>query len=222
MSEESQSVTRSDLLVAFAIFLVSITTALVMWRGSIVSSAGSDASRTGLIDALKKEASSSENIRTFYEEAQFGQQYAMTVAELDAMEQSGDAAAATQARQLRQFLMPSLQEIAPLTADPAYLKPDGSYDLDKRLADLNAQYPDLAKLNPQASFNVAGQYSAEQRWLMLDAILFAVALFWLTLAQISQKRLRWTTLGIGGIVYLIGIVAFGIITLYFNTARGSM
>ena len=53
MAEEPQAVTRSDLLVAFAIFLVSITTALVMWRGSVVSSAASDASRKGLIDALK-------------------------------------------------------------------------------------------------------------------------------------------------------------------------
>ncbi len=222
MTEKAETLTRSDLLVAFVIALVSITTALVTWRASVISSTGSDASRKGLIDALKKEAATSENIRALYEEASFAQEYAMTVAELDAMDKSGNANAAAQAKQLRQFLLPTMQEIVPVANDPAYLKKDGSFDLEKRLADLNAEYPDLAKLNPQVSFNTAGQYSAEQRWLMVDIVLLAVALFWLTLAQITQNRLRFTTLGVGGIVYLFGIVVFGIITIYFYATRGSL
>ncbi len=222
MAEESQSVTRSDLLVAFAIALVSITTALAMWRGSVVSSAGSDASRRGLIDALKKEAASSENVRQLYEEASIAQRYVLTQAELDAMEKSSDVNAASQAKQLRQFLLPLMQELTPLANNPVYLKKDGSIDLDKRLADLNADYPDLAKLNPQASFDTAGQYSAELRWLMLDIVLFAVALFWLTIGQISKNRLRWTTAGIGAIIYLLGIGVFGIVTVYFYVTRGSL
>ncbi len=222
MAANNPSVSRSDLFVAFVIAMASITTAVVAWRGSIVSSSGGDASRAGLINTLKKDAAASENVRKLYQEATFAQNYAAYVAELKVLNNSGDPVAQVQAQQLKQFLLPALAQLSPLVSDPAYLKPDGSFNLDKRLADLNAEDRDLAKLDPQVSFNHADQYAGEQRWLTVNIVVLVMALFWLTVAQIAGKRLRWATLSIGGVFYLLGLAWFVVVEGIFFILRGAL
>lgn len=222
MAADHSSVSRSDLLIAFIIALASIASAIVAWRSSIVSSTGGDASRAGLINTLKKEAASSENVRKLYEEATFAQKYAAYAAELKVLNDSSDPAAQTQAQQLKQFLLPSLAQLAPLVSDPAYLKSNGSFNLDKRLADLDAENPELAKLDPQVSFTRADQYANEQRWLTINVVVLVVALFWLTVAQIAGNRLRWATLSIGGVFLLLGLAWFAVIEGIFFVMRGSL
>ncbi len=222
MAANAPSVSRSDLFIALLITVASIASAVVAWRSSLVSSSGGDASRAGLINTLKKEAASSENVRKLYEEATFAQKYAAYAAELKVLNNSGDAAAQTQAQQLEQYLLPSLAQLAPLVSDPVYVKSDGSFDLDKRLTDLTSENPDLAKLDPQASFKRADQYADEQRWLTIDIVVLVMALFWLTVAQIAGNRLRWVTLPIGGAFLLFGLGWFVIIEGIFFILRGSL
>jgi hypothetical protein len=222
MAANQPTVSRSDLFVAFVIAIVSITTAGVAWRGSLVSSSGGDASRAGLINTLKKDAGASENVRKLYQEATFAQNYAAYVAELKVLNESSDPVAQVQAQQLRQFLLPALAQFSPLVSDPAYLKRDGSFNLDTRLADLNAENPDLAKLDPQVSFNRADQYAGEQRWLTVNIVVLVMALFWLTVAQIAHQRLRWATLSIGGVFYLLGLTWFVVVEGIFFILRGGL
>ncbi len=222
MAANNPSVSRSDLFVPFVIAIVSITTAVVAWRGSLVSSSGGDASRAGLINTLKKDAAASENVRKLYQEATFAQNYAAYVAELKVLNNSGDPVAQVQAQQLKQFLLPALAQLSPLVSDPAYLKPDGSFNLDMRLANLNAEDRDLAKLDPQVSFNHADQYAGEQRWLTVNIVVLVMALFWLTVAQIAGKRLRWATLSIGGVFYLLGLAWFVVVEGIFFILRGAL
>lgn len=222
MAGADSSTSRSDLLIAFVIAIVSITSALVAWRSSMVSSTGGDSSRLGLINTLKKEAAASENIRQLYQEATFARKYAAYVAELQVLDNSDDPASQTQAQQLKETLLPSLAQIAPLVSEPKYLNSDGSFNLDRRLADLNAEYPDLAKLDPQVSFTRADRYSDEQRFLTINIVILVIALFWLTLAQIAGKRLRWATFLIGGLVYFIGLAQFVLVEGIFFYLRGSL
>jgi hypothetical protein len=210
------------LLIALVITIASVTSALVAWRSSLVSSSSGDASRAGLIDTLKKEAAASENIRKLYEEATFAQNYAAYQAELQVLNNSDDPVAQSQARQLNQFLLPALAQLAPLASDPTYLKSDGSFDLDKRLADLNAENPDLAKLDPQVSFKRADQYADEQRCLTVDVVLLVMALFWLTVAQIAGNRIRWVTFTMGGGIYLVGLALLVGVEGAFFLLRGSL
>jgi len=77
-----------------------------------------------------------------------------------------------------------MAQLSPLINNAAYQKKDGAYDLGKRQADLLAGE---AKLEPQAHFARGDQYAAEQRWLAVDLVLLVIALFWLTLAQISPR-----------------------------------
>jgi hypothetical protein len=212
---------RFDVLIAILIAVVSATTAFSAWRASMVSSAAGDANRQGLIDAVKKQTAASENWRRTYETAGYAQTYAVALAQVEAFENSSDTTAQAQAKNMRQYLLPSLQlPGAPLTTDEKYLKSDGTYDLDLFFADLEAASPNLAKLDPEVSFKRSDQYSSEQRWLTVGVILLAISLFWLALSQLSKKRSRLFTFLVGAGIYLFGLVWFGLVELIFLSMRG--
>jgi hypothetical protein len=212
---------RLDIFIAIVIAVVSATTALAAWRANMVSSAAGDANRQGLIDAVKKQAAASEDWRRAYEEAGYAQTYAVTLAQVEAFEKSNDKTAQAQAKNMRQYLLPNLQLLGePLDTDKKYLKSDGTYNLDLLFADLEAASPDLAALNPEASFKLSDQYSAEQRWLTVGFILLAISLFWLALSQLSMKRSRLILLAIGLGIYLFGLTWFGLVEIIFYSMRG--
>ena len=211
---------RLDIFIAIIIAIVSATTAFAAWRASMVSSAAGDAIRQGLIDAVKKQAAASEDWRRTYEEAGHAQTYAVTLAQVEAFENSSDKTAQAQAKNMRQYLLPSLQLVVELTTDDKYLKSDGTYDLDLLYADLAATPADLAALDPEASFKLSDQYSSEQRWLTVGVVLLAISLFWLALSQLSMKRSRLVTLAIGAGIYLFGLIWFGLVELIFYSVRG--
>ncbi len=212
---------RLEIIIAVIIAVVSVTTAFAAWRASMVSSAAGDAVRQGLIDAVKKQASTNEDWRKLYEEAGYAQTYAVTLAQVEAFENNSDKTAQAQASTMRQYLLPSLQLVAdPLATDEKYLKSDGTYDLDLRFADLEAATPDLAALDPEASFKLSDQYSSEQRWLTVGVVLLTTSLFWLALSELSTKRSRLVTLAIGAGIYLFGLIWFGLVELIFFSIRG--
>jgi hypothetical protein len=214
---------RLDVLIAIIIAVVSATTAFAAWRASMVSSAAGDAIRQGLIDAVKKQAMTSEDWRRTYEVAGHAQIYAVTLAQVEAFENSKDKSAQAQGKNMRQYLLSNLQLLGdPLTTDKKYSKSDGTYDLELYFADLEAATPDLEKLNPEASFKLSDQYSAEQRWLTVGVILLAISLFWLALSQLSLKRSRLVTLAIGVGIFLFGLIWFGLVELIFYSVRGGV
>jgi len=221
MTEEKPSSSRLELVIAFLIAIVSLTTAVAAWRTNAVGSKAGDATRLGLIDSVRQQTAANENWRKLYEEAGYALSYAVTLAGVEAMEASGDSTAAAQAVNMRQYLLPGIVQLAdPLATDPKYELNDGTYDLELRYSDLQAESSDLSGLNPQASFTLSDQYSSEQRWLMLGTVLLALSLFWLALSQVGGSRLRLGTLGIGVIIYLIGLAWFFFVEILFLFLRG--
>ena len=211
---------RLDIFIAVVIAVVSATTALAAWRASMVSSEAGDAIRQGLIDAVKQQAAEGEDWSVTYQEASHAQTYAVTLAQVEAFEKSDDKTAQAQAKNMRQYLLPGLQLAGqPLTTDEKYLNADGTYDLGLRFSDLEAEDPDLAALDPQASFSLADSYSSEQRWVIVGAVVLAISLFWLALSQLSLKRSRLVTLAIGAGIYLFGLTWFGLVEIIFFSLR---
>jgi hypothetical protein len=212
---------RFEIVIAVLIAVVSLTTALSAWRTNVVGSNAGDATRQGLIDAVKQQTSANEDWRKVYEEADYAQSFSIYLAGVEALEASGDQSAIHQASNLRQYLLPNLQLLSqPLGTDEKYQKLDGTYDLDERFADLEAETPRLDKLNPQVSFKLGDLYSGEQRWLTIGTILLALALFWLALAQIGGRRMRLVTVLIGTGVFLFGLVWFFVVEVVYFFLRG--
>jgi hypothetical protein len=214
---------RLDLMIATLIALVSLTTILAAWRTNVVGSSAADANRRGLIDALKKGAAQNEDWRKVYEEAGYASTFAIESAAADAMDASKDVSLKAAAKNLRQYLLPSLQLLSePLGTQNKYLKPDGTFDLEKRYADLTAESSDLAALDPPASFALADKYSSEQRWLTVGTVFLALSLFWLGLAEILSGRGRSVNLTLGIAVYIVGLLFFLIVEAVFIIGRGGV
>ncbi len=221
--QKSLSPARLDLMIAVLIALVSLTTALAAWRTNAVGSNASGANRQGLIDALKKGAAQNENWRKAYEEASYAASFAVESAAADAMDISQDEALRAQAKNLRQYLLPSLQLLSePLGTQKKYLKSDGTFDIEKRFGDLETEYPDLQSLDPTASFKRADQYSSEQRWLTIGTVLLAISLLWLGLAEMLSGRGRLVNLTLGIGVYLFGLLFFLIVEIVAIVGRGGV
>lgn len=214
---------RLDVLIAVLIALVSLTASLAAWRTNVVGSSASDANRQGLIDALKKGAVQNESWRRVYEEAGFARDYVIASAAAEAMEASGDESLQSAASTQRQYLLPGMQLLSdPLGVQEKYLNPDGTFDLEKRFADLEAEDPELAALDPQASFQLAEQYSSEQRWLTVGTVLLVIGLFWFGMAELTKERTRLINLVIGVGVYLFGVVFIFIVEIVAFIARGGL
>jgi hypothetical protein len=214
---------RMDVVIAVLIALVSLTTALAAWRTNIVGSNAAEATRQGLIDALKKGAAENESWRMVYEEAGYASTFAIESAAADAMEASTDEALQAAAKNVRQYLLPSLQLLSePLGTQEKYMKPDGTFDLEKRFADDQAEEQDILALDPPASFALADRYAAEQRWLTIGTVLLAISLFWLGMAEILTGRGRAMNLTLGVAVYLLGLLFFAIVEAVAILGRGGV
>jgi len=214
---------RLDILIAVLIALVSLTTSLAAWRTNVVGSSASDANRQGLIDAVKKGAAQNENWRMVYQEAGFARDYVIASAAVDAMEASGNESFQSAASTQRQYLLPGMQLLSePLGTQEKYLKADGTFDLEKRFADLEADDTDLSALDPMASFKLADQYSSEQRWLTIGTVLLVISLFWFGVAELTKERGRVINLFVGLGIYLFGVVFIVIIEIVAVIARGGV
>ena len=212
---------RLELIIAILIAVVSITVAIVTWRTTMVSSRAAEASRMGILDAVKQESFMTENWRQVYQEAGYAGTHAIYKAEIEALEASGDPALVAQAANLRLYLLPNLEMLAgDLVADPAYANPDGSYNLEKRFDRLETGDPTVNDLDPQASFHLAEMYYTEQRWLTVTLVLLAVSLFWLALAEFGGKRLRLLTLILGCGVFGLALVQLAVVEGYFLLMAG--
>jgi len=214
---------RMDVMIAVLIALVSLTTALAAWRTNTVGSSAADANRQGLIDALKKGAAQNEDWRKVYEEAGYASSFAIESAAADAMDASKDKSLTAASKNLRQYLLPSMQLLSePLGTQEKYLKSNGNFDIEKRFTDLESESPDLAALDPAASFKRADLYSSEQRWLTVGTVLLAISLLWLGLAEVLAGRGRTVNLTLGIGVYLLGLLFFLIVEAVFIIGRGGV
>lgn len=220
MKRSSWFTSRFEVVNAILIAVVSLTTAFAVWRTNLVGSKADDENRLGLINAVKKQAFGNEHHRKVYEEAGFAYQFAVKQAEALALEASDAPAAQERAANIQQYLLPNMQLLAqPLATDEKYQNADGTYDLQKRLTDMQNAGED--QLDPSASFAHADSLFAEQRWLVVGSVLLAVSLFWLVLAEVSNGSLRTKGFNIGMAVSLLGILWFvGVELIYFYTRRG--
>jgi hypothetical protein len=223
MAKKPLDESRMDIWNAILIAVVSLTTALVAWRTNVVGSSADDKTHQGLVDQVKKQASANESWRKVYEEAAYGRDYSIYLAGVQALENSGDDTAQAQAVNLRQYLLPNLQLLsAPLGSEVKYLKRDGTYDLEQRFADLENEASEIKSLDPAATFERADNYFAEQRWLTVSAVLLAVSLFWLAMAEIGGQRFRKIIMFIGGGVYLFAASWFVVVEAIFVLTRGGV
>jgi hypothetical protein len=222
--EGAGGIGRSEIWIAIAIAIVSLSTAVAAWRTSDLDSHAGDAEREGLIQTVQSQSLTNEDWRLVYEQAANAQRYFASQAEAGALAASGNAGARDQAQALQDYLLPNLALIAgQLVTNPAYLQDDGSLDLQARFADEQAANQALNALDLEGAFARADRLRNQRRWLSVGAVLLVVSLFWLALAEISRERARRSALLIGLAFYGFGLVWFAVVELgALAAARGGV
>ncbi len=195
---------RFQTVVAVFIAVVSVVSAGVIWRASLAGSSASTADRRGLVTTVQYEAAYAETVSMLYQEAHYVAQFDLYRARVAALQAQGDPAAQSEAGWVSQ-IVDSLASFTPLTPDPAYRTADGRLNLDARLATMRAADASLGEFNPQQHFTAADWFYFESELLISAVIIFAVARFFLTLAEITRHRVRIGLAVVGVLVFLLGL-----------------
>jgi len=211
---------RAEGLIAVAMAIVLVASAVAGWRSSDLGSRAGDAERLGMIQSIQQQDFLNLDWQLAYQEAGNAQRYLLAEAEVRAMETSGDPGLEAQAANQRKYVLPNLALLGePLTTDATYAEPDGSLDIGQRFADLQAQNADLAALDPEGAFALAEAYQSEQRGYFVGAVLLALSLFWLGLAEITRGKARITGLVVGVLVFLFGLAWIAGVEVLWALAR---
>ena len=208
---------RIETVASVLIAVVTVLTAVVVWRASRLSGEATDADRHGMINTLKASAAKAENLAYLYQqEADLAQSHVLFEAQINylrgragefAASADGAAVAAILNSEADALLLIDQGTVAsvPLAADAKYRRADGTFDLDTRLQDLAAENPDLAALDPGQDFAKADRLDRKALYLALTVIVFAAALFLLTLAQITRRRTRRLYLAVGVVIAAVAV-----------------
>jgi hypothetical protein len=208
--------------------VVTVLTATVVWRASVSSDGANGADRQGIINTLKAAAAKAENLAYLYQqEADLAQSHVLLQAQIDYLHGRADEVAAGEKGSTEASILNSEADAlliadqgtvanTPLAANTKYRLEDGTFDLDARLEDIAAENPDLAALDPGQDFAQADKLDNKALGLALTVIIFALALFALTLAQITKSRIRLLFLAGGVIIAVAALLTTAGLELFFR------
>jgi hypothetical protein len=217
-----------ETVTSILIGVVTVLTAAVVWRASVSSDAATGADRQGIINTLKAAAAEAENLAYLYQqEADLAQTHVLLQAQIHYLrgradeytaENKGSAKAAILNNEADALQVADEGTVAntPLAADTKYRRADGTFDFDARLQDIAAENPDLATLDSEQDFAQANRLDDKAVYLALTVIFFAVALFALTLAQITKSRIRLLFLAAGVLITVAALFTVAGLELFFT------
>lgn len=96
-----------------------------------------------------------------------------------------------------------------------YLNPDGSYDLERELQEAWAQDAQEQDLNSQPYFDASDALRNRSSFLSANMIVFAVSFWFLTLAQATEKKIKYVWLSFGVLLAITGVVGL-IVSRYIS------
>lgn len=95
--------------------------------------------------------------------------------------------------------------ISSIFFSPRYINPDGQYDLERELQEAFADDAQSAELNAAPYFEESDKYRKKSSFLTSNMILFAVSFWFFTLAQATEKKIKYAWAVIGILIGLAGI-----------------
>ena len=199
--------------VAILLAAAAVVTAVIGGRAAFMAADASSNWQASIRGQVKQAAAYVEDIRYLYTV-----ETPQAVQVADAQARSKElATAARSSTGLNQSLLTVEQSIAAniaatlspnfaLTADPKYQLPGGGFDVNRRLADIRNENPDLLALNPGRTAAVGDHFALRSIRLVACAVLVAGAFLFGALAQ-GFRRLRRPFLGAGTLLLAAGVVA---------------
>lgn len=208
-----------DTVLAVLLALVALTAALTAWRTSVAGSNSGDLSRQGMIETVDAQTDLNVHQQQAYMEAEYAAAAAIEKAAAQAMHTSDQQMLRAAAAHVLTDTVPWLEQIAGPFPRGGLVTDAGTFDVPARVAQLQAAAATPNDVDPQTSIDLAQTYSNEKTWLTVAAVVLAVALFWLGLAEISTGRWRTTNMLIGVAVWAVGLGGLVAVELAAHSAR---
>jgi hypothetical protein len=89
---------------------------------------------------------------------------------------------------------------------PRYITQDGQYDLERELQEALAQDAQEQDIDSETYFKDSDRFRRRSAFLTADMIVLAVAFWFFTLAQTTEKNIKYLWAGLGVLAALAGVV----------------
>jgi len=201
-----------ETVIAICIAIVTVTGAFVAWRASTAGGSAADAERQGILSAVSRERVQTDHRTRLYNDLRIFTDYIQNqdiasllkqdAQKLGEMGQTERAESLLREADVHEDLADSAYGFLDY---PQYVREDNmgrkTYDAEGYLQASLAIETRTQDLNPDDDFREADRLHLLKQWLVGIVIVLAVALLFLTLAQITQSFLRY-------IFFTIGLFAF--------------
>jgi hypothetical protein len=209
-----QSVRRSErfkTIVASAIAFVTVMSAIVAWRAALAAGDASNADMAGLAATLNAEETKSLNSLKAYEHYRAFTTYLRYAILGDLLAEDAANAPEEEAAELDQQRGDAYAlaiEIESNFFSSRYLDPEtGNYDTYRELGEAEADAEQAKDINPAPHFDRADRLRTKSNSLIAVLVVFAVALWFYTLAEGMRHSFKYV-LAFGGTLFaLIGVGA---------------
>jgi hypothetical protein len=204
--------------VAVLVAIVTILGAMAACLATVAGSGASDADFNGVSAAIKAQKAEIVNDVTAYEHYRAYTSYVrydemgnLIYDELvDSSEQEAQALA-----NLRMEAWGLADALRISFFSPRYVDPDtGQYDIHRELEELWAEDVQEDDLNPRPHFEEADLLRQRSLLLTGDMIVFAIAFWFLSLAQIFENRAKYLALTLGILIAVAGILGIVLVELF--------
>lgn len=205
---------------ATMIALVTIVSAIAAWRAASASSEASQADFTGLAASINAEEAHILNSISVYEHFQAFLSYTRynelgyrMADEINAAADPNDSkvAALEQGKSDSWGIAYGLQY---LFFPSRYLRPDGSYDLQREMDELTADSERREDIKPDLHFSRADSQRLKSNLLISTLIFLGLALWMFTCAQIIERAIRYGFAVAGVLLLGASILGIGLIELF--------
>lgn len=89
---------------------------------------------------------------------------------------------------------------------PRYISPDGTYDIQRELDEALAEDSQSADLNSTPYFEESDRQRKRSSYLTADMIVFAFSFWFLTMAQVTEKNIKYIWAALGILLGLSGVI----------------
>lgn len=211
-----------ETVIAILIAIVTVIGAFLAWRASTVGGSAADADREGILSTVSRERVQTDNRTRLYNDLRIFTDYAQNrEMALFLKQDAQELAEMGQTEQVESLLREAdacedLADSAYGFLDyPQYVKEDSvgrkTYDAEGYMQASLAVEARTQDLNPDDDFQKANRLHLREQRLVGTIIILAVALLFLTLAQITQSFLRYVFATIGLSAFLAALVIGAVI-----------
>jgi hypothetical protein len=214
---ETSNVDRLKSVVAILIGVISVAGALVTWRAVNLGSAATDADRTAVMQAVRKEQSrtiSEIQLRsemTYYSRYRGDRQAADSLQAL--AEGTSDPVEREELREEARVIEEVANNLQILTFDLGLVQDPGtteeSFNQERRRRELLTQDPEAFQANPERTAAEADSMRSRGQALIGTLVFFALSIVLLSAAEVLGGRLRLPLASVGLLIFAVaGVVAF--------------